>query len=287
MSLPEQPSPLTSRLTALAQRVGLLGRGCKPIFERASQLRLPFAAIPTFADNLCWLDGPPLQRLKDLPRSALSGPVQEDKAEAHAALTGLIEVEHRQVEKLDLREVDSLVHCDDRHASFEDYATSEACRQIRIISYRDFVKVLSQALPDFPDQRLELYQAQWRGERLFWAGEQHPEAFASAVAYARLRGLEISLSADITHYRVSANGLRELEQHYHALAMPCAAWSDAGFMQLLMDHDIPYARLSLLRTPDSPEFLLLPKHSPQASALGEGLCQAGAPDMLRYIRELD
>ena len=63
MSLPEQPSPLTSRLTALAQRVGLLGRGCKPIFERASQLRLPFAAIPTFADNICWLDGPPLHRL--------------------------------------------------------------------------------------------------------------------------------------------------------------------------------------------------------------------------------
>jgi len=49
---------------------------------------------------------------------------------------------------------------------------------------------------------------------------------------------------------------------------------------------VPYARLSLLRTPGSPEFLLLPKHSPQACALGEGLLQAGAPDMLRYVREL-
>lgn len=286
MSLPEQPSPLTSRLTALAQRVGLLGRGCKPIFERASQLRLPFTAIPTFPDNIAWLGGPPLQRLKDLPRSALSGPVQEDKADAHAALTKLVEVEYRQTEKLDLREVDSLVHCDERHASFEDYAASERCRQIRIISYRDFVKTLSQALPDFPDQRLDLCQSEWRGERLFWTGELNPQAFASAVAYARLRGLEISLPADITYYRVSEIGLHELEQHYHALAMPGEAWSDSSFMQLLMEHDVPYARLSLLRTPGSPEFLLLPKHSPQASALGEGLCQAGAPDMLRYVRDL-
>lgn len=286
MSLPEHPSPLSSRLAALAQRVGLLGRGCKPIFERASQLRLPFTAIPTFTDNIAWLGGPPLQRLKELTRGALSGPVQEDKAEAHAALTRLIEVDHRQLERLDLREVDGLVHCEQRPASFEDYAASHACRQIRIISYRDFVKTLSRALPGFPDQRLDLYQAQWRGERLFWNGERHPEAFASAVAYARLRGLEISLPADITHYRVSASGLRDLEQHYHALAMPSAAWSDASFMQLLMEHDVPYARLSLLRTPGSPEFLLLPKQSPQASALGEGLRQAGAPDMLDYIRSL-
>lgn len=286
MSLPEQPSPITSRLTALAQRVGLLGRGSRPIFERASQLCLPFAAIPTFTDNISWLGGPPLHRLKDLPRSALSGPVQEDKADAHAALTHLIEVEHRQIEQLDLRKVDSLVHCDERYASFEDYAASDACRKIRIISYRDFLKTLGQALPGFPNQRLDLLQAEWRGERLFWAGESHPQAFASAVAYARLRGLEISLPADITRYRVSAQGLHDLDQHYHALAMPCAAWSDAAFMQLLMDHDVPYARLSLLRTPGSPEFLLLPKHSPQASALGEGLCQAGAPDMLHYVREL-
>lgn len=286
MSLPEQPSPLTSRLTALAQRVGLLGRGCKPIFERASQLQLPFTAIPTFADTICWQAGPPLQRLKDLPRSALSGPVQEDKADARLALISLVEVNHRQVEKLDLRKVDGLVHCEDRHASFEDYAASGTCRKIRIISYRDFLRTLTQALPDFPEGHLDLYQTQWRGERLFWAGEQHTEAFASAVAYARLRGLEISLPANVTEYRVSESGLQALEQNYHVLAMPGEAWSDPTFMQLLMDHEVPYARLSLLRTPGSPEFLLLPKHSPQASALGEGLCQAGAPDMLRYVREL-
>lgn len=286
MSLPEPPSPLSSRLAALAQRVGLLGRGCKPIFERASQLQLPFRAIPTFADNICWLGGPPLQRLKDLPRSALSGPVQEDKAEAHAALVQLIEVEHHELAQFDLRQVDSLVHCDGSYASLEDYATSEACRQIRIISYRDFLKHLGKALPDYPNQRLELFRARWRGERLFWAGESNPASFASAVAYARLRGLDITLPAHITDYRISLAGLHDLEQRYHALAMPCAAWSDASFMQLLMEHEVPYARLNLLRTPGSPEFLLLPKHSPQACALGEGLLQAGAPDMLQYLREL-
>lgn len=286
MSLPEQPSPLASRLAALAQRVGLLGRGCKPIFERASQLRLPFSEIPTFGDTICWLGGPPLQRLKDLPRSALSGPVQEDKADAHAALVQLIEVEHRHLEQFDLRLVDSLVHCDGSYGSLEDYAASEACRQIRIISYRDFLKHLSKALPEYPHQSLELFHAQWRGERLFWAGDSHPEAFASAVAYARLRGLEITLPAHITYYRINPDGLRDLQQRYHALAMPCAAWGDASFMQLLMEYEVPYARLSLLRTPGAPEFLLLPKHSPQACALGEGLLQAGAPDMLRYVREL-
>lgn len=286
MSLPEPPSPLSSRLAALAQRVGLLGRGCKPIFERASQLQLPFRAIPTFADNICWLGGPPLQRLKDLPRSALSGPVQEDKAEAHAALIQLIEVEHHELAQFDLRQVDSLVHCDGSYASLEDYATSEACRQIRIISYRDFLKHLGKALPDYPHQRLELFRARWRGERLFWAGESNPASFASAVAYARLRGLDITLPAHITDYRISLAGLHDLEQRYHALAMPCAAWSDASFMQLLMEHEVPYARLNLMRTPGSPEFLLLPKHSPQACALGEGLLQAGAPDMLQYLREL-
>lgn len=286
MSLPEPPSPLSSRLAALAQRVGLLGRGCKPIFERASQLQLPFRAIPTFADNICWLGGPPLQRLKDLPRSALSGPVQEDKAEAHAALIQLIEVEHHELAQFDLRQIDSLVHCDGSYASLEDYATSEACRQIRIISYRDFLKHLGKALPDYPHQRLELFRARWRGERLFWAGESNPASFASAVAYARLRGLDITLPAHITDYRISVDGLHDLEQRYHALAMPCAAWSDASFMQLLMEHEVPYARLNLLRMPGSPEFLLLPKHSPQACALGEGLLQAGAPDMLQYLREL-
>lgn len=43
MSLSEQPSTLSSRLGALAQRLGLIGRGQRQILERASQLRLPFS----------------------------------------------------------------------------------------------------------------------------------------------------------------------------------------------------------------------------------------------------
>ncbi|TBU95450.1 DUF6685 family protein [Phytopseudomonas dryadis] len=290
MSLPEHPLSLSSRLAALAQRVGLLGRGSRQIAESASQLQLPFAAIAPFTDNICWQSGLPLQRLRDLPRGALSGPVQEDKAEAHATLVGLVEVEQRQLEAIDLRQVDGLVACDPSqalHDSFERYAASEQCRQIRIISYKDFVRTLSKPLPGFLGAGpISLYQAAWRGERLFWAGEQHIDAFACAVVYARRRGLEVSLPAELAHYSISPRGLEELERRYHALAMPGAAWSDATFMRLLMEHDVPYARLALLRSAGAPEFLLLPKHSPQASALGEGLCHAGAPDMLRYVRTL-
>ena len=91
MSLSEQPSTLSSRLGALAQRLGLIGRGQRQILERASQLRLPFSPLPQVRDSICWQDGPQLHRLIDLPRSALSGPVQEDKAQAHAMLVRVIE----------------------------------------------------------------------------------------------------------------------------------------------------------------------------------------------------
>lgn len=57
-------------------------------------------------------------------------------------------------------------------------------------------------------------------------------------------------------------------------------------MGLLLDSRLPYARLSLLKTTGSPEFLLLPKEHPEATALGEGLRQAGAPDVLAYMRQL-
>ena len=290
MSLPEPPFPLSSRLSALAQRVGLLGRGSRQVLERASRLRLPFRAPTTYAESICWHNGPALHRLKELPRNALSGPVQEDKAEARRYLMELIEVQQHLIPDLDLRRIDGLAHGHPQqaqHASFESYAASDLCRPVRIISYNDFVKALSQPLPGFlSGQRIDLLQAGWRGERLFWDGERHTQAFASAVAYARLRGLDTRLPAAITQYSISGDGLRAFQQRYHALAMPGEAWSDADFMQLLMEHDVPYARLNLLQKPGSLEFLLLPKSAQQASALGEGLRLAGAPDMLQYLHEL-
>jgi hypothetical protein len=80
--------------------------------------------------------------------------------------------------------------------------------------------------------------------------------------------------------------LAELRRRYHMLAMPVQAWSEPAFMSLLLDHGLPYARLSLLRYPNAPEFLLLPKDSPEANALGEGLRLAGAPDVIGHLEAL-
>ncbi|ERI54178.1 hypothetical protein EA796_02030 [Pseudomonas sp. AOB-7] len=289
MSLSE-PSTLSTRLTALAQRLGLIGRGSRQIFARASALRLPFRVLPPPGTSICWHEGPPLQRLVDLPRGALSGPVQEDKAQAHAALTQVVTTERQHLQAFDLRLVDGFAcNASSQHgyASFEDYAASEHCKQVRIISYKDFVKTISQALPRFlAGEAVELRQAGWHGTRTFWAGEQQGEAFAGAIVYARRRGLEVLLPANLTRYRLSASGLENLQLRYHVLAMPGEAWSDPHFMGLLLDNGLPYARLSLLKTAGAPEFLLLPKEHPQATALGEGLRLAGAPDVLDYLRQL-
>ncbi|WP_372868096.1 DUF6685 family protein [Pseudomonas sp.] len=290
MSLFDHPSSLSSRLAALIQRLGWSGRAPRLILERASRLDLPFKAMPSTRDSICWLEGPPLQRLVELPRDALSGPVQEDKAQAHAVLVQVVEVQQQQLASFDLRLIDGLSSCDPEQVhvtSFEQYAASEACRQVRIISYKDFVKTISQALPRFlAGECISLRQASWHGERIFWGGEQHSEALACAVAYARRRQLEILLPAELSSYRLSSSGLTELQQRYHVLAMPGAAWSDPAFMSLLLDTGLPYARLSLLRSPGAPEFLLLPKHSTEATALGEGLRLAGAPDVVHYLQGL-
>ncbi|WP_439888940.1 DUF6685 family protein [Pseudomonas sp. MBLB4123] len=290
MSLSQQPSSLSSRLTALAQRLGLIGRGQRQILERASQLRLPFSPLTPPRESICWQEGPQLHRLVDLPRDALSGPVQEDKAQARATLMRVVELEKRSVASLDLRQIDGLCCGDPQQASFtcfEQYAASQTCRPVRIISYKDFIRTISLALPRFlAGERIELRQADWHGQRLFWAGEQHGEAFACAVAYARRRGLEIALPADLAHYRLSPDGLAQLQQHYHVHAMPAAAWSDPTFMGLLLDKGLPYARLSLQRSPGAAEYLLLPKHSAEARALGEGLRLAGAPDVVAHLKTL-
>lgn len=288
MNLSEQPPSLSSRLTALAQRLGLIGRAPRQILERASHLHLPFVALPPLRESICWQDGPPLQRLAELPRGALSGPVQEDKAQAHAMLVRVIEQEQRELASFDLRLVDGLSGVSSEQAvcsSFEQYGTMPCCRTVRIISYKDFVRSISLALPRFlAGEQIQLRQADWRGTRVFWAGELHPEAFACAVAYARRRAMEVNLPAALTHYRLSPTGLSDLQRCYHVLAMPAAAWSEPAFMALLLDNRLPYARLSLLRGAGTPEFLLLPKQSAEATALGEGLRLAGAPDVLPYLQ---
>ncbi|MES2817622.1 MAG: DUF6685 family protein [Pseudomonadota bacterium] len=290
MSVPEPTTTLTSRLAALAQRLGLTGRAPRQILERASALRLPFNPLPPLRDSIWWQAGVPLQRLVELRRGALSGPVQEDKAQAHGMLVRLVEQHERTFASFDLRLIDGLggdYANEPLHAHLEDYATAARCRAVRIISYKDFVRTISQPLPRFlAGEPIKLLQASWNGSRLYWAGEQHNEELAGAIVYARRRELEVTLPAQLTSYRLSPEGLEAFKANYHVLAMPVHAWSDPLFMGLLLDNGLPYARLSLLRTPGSPEFLLLPKDNPEAMALGEGLRLAGAPDVLLYLSSL-
>ncbi|WP_407291082.1 DUF6685 family protein [Stutzerimonas zhaodongensis] len=290
MSLTEPVPPVTSRIVRFAQRLGLTGTSPRQILEHASQLRLPFAPLPEPPPSIFWHDGPCLQRFVDLPRNALSGPVQEDKARAHAALTRLVREEQSFHPALDLRQVDGLggQSCDGAaYSTFEALAATPACRQLRVISYKDFVRTLTAALPGFKTQApIELRQASWLGERIYWSGEHHAEAFACAIAYARLRGLEVNLPCELTDYRLDAGGLQALDDDYHAITMPAQAWSNREFMGLLLEAKTPYARLTLLRNANNSELLLLDKRQPSADALGEGLKLAGAPDLVRYLRDL-
>ncbi|WP_271411752.1 DUF6685 family protein [Pseudomonas sp. Q1-7] len=289
MSEMQPPPPLSARLAAIAQRFGI-GKAPRRIVERASQLRLPFQQLPQAQESIWWQAGPPLQRLVELPRGALSGPVQDDKAEAHAVLVGVVKRSEQHLSSFDLRQVDGL--CGSNHEppptpSFEDYLAGLHSRKVRIISYKDFIKAISLPLPRFlAGVPIHLCRANWRGKRVFWSGDQHAEAFAAAVAYARLRELEATLPAEITDYHLDTAGLGQLDDRYHVLAMPVQAWSDPAFMGLLLDGGIPYSRLTFLRNAGAPEFILLPKNHADATALGEGLRLAGAADVVRYLQAL-
>src|SRR5699024_3017220 len=102
MTSPTPPPRLTSRLSSLAAQLGLGGKAARRMLDRARQLNLPFQPIPLPTLSIWWQLGPQLERLVDLPRGALSGPVQEDKAAAHAVLARLLEVNHRFVPAFDL-----------------------------------------------------------------------------------------------------------------------------------------------------------------------------------------
>lgn len=284
-----QPLPLTARLAAFAQRFGL-GKTPRRVLERASQLRLPFQPLPRPQDSIWWQVGPPLQRLVELPRGALSGPVQDDKAEAHAVLVGVVKRSEQQLSSFDLRQIGGLCGSDSEPPptpSFEDYLAGLQTRKVRIISYKDFIKAISLPLPRFlAGEPISLCRANWHGNRVFWTGDQHVEAFAAAIAYARLRELEATLPAAITDYHLDPDGLKLLDDRYHVLAMPVQAWSDPAFMGLLLDDGIPYSRLTFLRNTGAPEFILLPKKHAEATALGDGLRLAGAADVVRYLQTL-
>ncbi|MEW6312321.1 MAG: DUF6685 family protein [Pseudomonadota bacterium] len=291
ISLSETMPSLTAHIARMAQRLGFGPSSSRGVQERAGSLSLPFTPLAEPEPSIFWEDGPCLHRLVELPRGALSGPVQEDKARAHAALCRLIRKDSEALSALDLRQVDGVCarssEGGERYPSFEAFAASGGARRIRIISYKDFLRVIGTAIPGYPaGAPVELRQASWLGERLYWSSDHHADAFACAIAYARLRGLEVSAPVTLTDYRLERSGVRALDEEYHALAMPAQAWSDKAFMAMLLDSQVPYARLSLLRQAGNSELLLLERRQPTANALGEGLKAAGAPDFIRYLKGL-
>lgn len=284
-----QSRSMSQRLAAIAQRLGLGAADAFNVPQRTRALALCFNAPEHPAGGIGWQSGAPLYRLIDLPRGALSGPVQEDKARVHAVLKKLVGRRNESLPALDLREVNGLCTrgplADNPLPDFEALATSDTCRKVRIISYKDFSKALGTALPGFErkTEALRLRQADWHGPRLFWEDDNHPCEFASAVVYARRRGLEISLPAKIEHFSLRREALYDLDRRFHMLAIPTQAWSDPGFMGLLLDTGLPYARFGLFNS-ETPESLLLPKDHAQAKDFGEGLRAIGAPDMVAYLR---
>ncbi|OVZ31950.1 hypothetical protein CDO41_34230, partial [Pseudomonas aeruginosa] len=74
-------STFTGRLSALANRLrlGAARSDGRELRERAAALELPFQPLRRPEPSVWWQAGPPLHTLVDLPRGALSGPVQEDK----------------------------------------------------------------------------------------------------------------------------------------------------------------------------------------------------------------
>ena len=287
MSQPPRHRSMTSRLASLAQRLGLGGADAHNVAQRSRMLSLPFKAIETCASGIGWQSGTPLHRLIDLPRGALSGPVQEDKARIHAVLKRLVGSHSEEQPSLDLRTLDGLCQRalqDSPLATLEELAQSDNGRKVRIISYNDFTRVLGQALPGFERKAtLQLRRASWHGDRLFWDDDNHAYEMASAVVYARRRGLEITLPAIIQCFELRTAVLDELDNGFHMLAMPAQAWSDPAFMGLLLDTGMPYARFGLFNT-ETPESLLLPKDHPQSDTFGQGLREAGAPDVIDYLR---
>lgn len=281
MDRPSFSNSMLSRLLSVFKGADTNAKTFTPK-QIAQRVKLPFTGLDKPELTICWKDNLYLQHLHDLPRSALSGPVQEDKAEAHALLAKLVNKVVDTEPVIDLREVYGISEQLPGAAglqNLEALAASQQCRHIRIISYRDFEKTITQAIPHFlAEQPIKLRQASWLGDQLFWAQEQNSCEFACAVVYARRRGLDLRRKTCISRYTLNLDTVLAVQKNYHMLIMPESAWSDREFMAILLASGSPYARLTLSKAPHPVEVLLLPKHKQQSNTLGEGLKLAGAHD---------
>lgn len=253
-----------------------------------------FVPLPLPQNSLWWDDGHPLHLLHNLPRAALSGPTQEIKSKAHALLSQLVVADTRQLPAFDLRQLDGLCHRLGEPAlatvqQLEELAALPAARdQARIIGYRDFQAALYRALPTLSsEQPLRLRQASWRGPRFFLENDASTTlAFASIVAYARIRGIAVEVPAQVHCLRLELAAVERLQQAFALYALPNAVWNHPDFIQVLLSLKLDYARLPLPAPGQDLEWLLLPNEVASTRVLAEILERLGAAEVTGYLRAL-
>lgn len=274
-----------------------------PFFNRLALAAHRPAAIARAAATLavqpvdpCWGNGSvfwesalPLQNLLNMPKRRLSGPVKEVKDAAWQVLNALVSEQTVHEEHFDLRRLGGLVHsaefADQDFTSLEQLASSPLAADYRVNSYGDFMQVLGRAFSAVGTASfLELYQASWQGDRLFWGFSKGGLAMASAVTYARAHELEQSVPANIHQLHLNHEGLNELETQFICLLLEKKLFAEKPLVQLLAEHHVLYARLVLSTDPKHPDLLMLPRNSAPAQAVGEGLLQAGATAMGDCLR---
>lgn len=276
---------------ALHLHPSLASRRIQRCLERLADAFVP---LPAPNHSLWWDDGHPLHLLLGLPRAALSGPTQEIKSRAHALLSQLVVADTLQVAALDLRALEGL--CQrlndvtlDGAIQLEELAALPAAReQVRIIGYRDFQAALYRTLPNLSvEQPLRLRQASWRGNRLFLENDPATTlAFASIVAYARIRGVAVEVPAQIQRLRLDPTAIERLQQAFALYALPNAVWNHPDFIQVLLGLKLDYARLPLPAPGQALEWLLLPSEVASTRVLAEILDRLGAAEVTGYLQAL-
>lgn len=276
---------------ALHLHPSLASRRIQRCLERLADAFVP---LPAPTDSLWWDEGHPLHLLLGLPRAALSGPTQEIKSRAHALLSQLVVAETVQVAALDLRAIDGLCQRlgDSTLATvvqLEELAALPAAReQVRIIGYRDFQAALYRTLPNLSaEQTLRLRQASWRSTRLFLENDPATTlAFASIIAYARIRGIAVEVPAQIQRLRLDPAAIDRLQEAFALYALPNAVWNHPDFIQVLLGLKLDYARLPLPAPGQDLEWLLLPNEVASTRVLAEILERLGAAEVIGYLQAL-
>lgn len=284
------PNSFIARLRALASGSGVPRLRSFTAEQVGRNVRLEFPQLTISRPSIHWHKNFNLHVLFELSRSALSGPVQEDKAAAYAFLKHIVKTKETFLDSFDLRDIYGIsIKLPEilPYETLEEICALESCRSIRLISLSDFERLMARIMPSSKQsQPVQLYSAPWLGKNYFWEPEPPLLEFISAVVYARRRGLPIVRSARLLEPCLNKKALEDLQQSYHMLALPSNAWSESTFMPYLVNYRVPYARLTAAPLLKPFELLLLPRTDVLSDELGKGLRIAGARDATTFLLKL-